>query len=391
MASATIPVDEISRKRGATAAIFGAFVVAGVITTLLGPILPVLIARWSLSDERAGLFFICQFGTSLVGVVSLSALLPRLKYRATFAAGYAIIAAGIAGLNSSHHVGGLIATCLYGYGLGVVIPASNLWVTEVAGSRRVAALSLLNFTWGIGAIACPPFVLIAQNHGAISLFLFSVAGLALVAGLILFANDLEPGSQPQADVSSGDSGAGAITTIAMGALFFLYVGVENCVGGWAAALAKRTSVPAGGFWALAPMFFWGGLLSGRALVPIIPLRKREKLLVALGLTMGLISGVVLLKASTFAGIAACVTVSGLGFAGIYPVLVTWMAKHFGARARRLGSVMFGLAGLGGAVMPWFVGFFSTRFGALQAGLLVPVIACCVMLALLALIPRSVST
>jgi MFS transporter, FHS family, glucose/mannose:H+ symporter len=391
VASATIPVDEMSRKRGATAAIFGAFVVAGVITTLLGPILPVLIGRWSLTDERAGIFFICQFGTSLAGVASLSALLPRLKYRATFAVGYTIIAAGIAGLNSPHHVGGLIATCLYGYGLGLALPASNLWVAEVAGSRRVAALSLLNFTWGIGAIACSPFVLIAQNHGAISLFLYSVAGLALVVALILFTIDLEPASRHQAEATMGDSGESIITAMAMGALFFLYVGVENCVGGWVAALAKRTSVPAGGFWALAPMFFWGGLLSGRALVPIIPLRKREKLLVRIGLTMGLISGIVLLKASTFAGIAACVAVSGLGFAAIYPVLVTWMAKHFGERTRRIGSVMFALAGLGGAVMPWFVGFFSTRFGALQIGLVVPVISCCVMLALLPLIPRSVST
>lgn len=383
--------NETSTKRAATVAIFGAFAVAGIITTLLGPILPVLIGRWSLSDARAGIFFICQFGTSLVGVASTSALVPRFGYRVTLAAGYAIAAIGIAGLNSPQHVGGLMATCLYGYALGLVLPASNLWVAEVAGARRVAALSLLNFTWGIGAIACSPFVLIAQRHNAISLFLYAVAGLALAAALLLSTIDLEPVPLPHEDVGVSGDDAGRLTTIVMGALFFLYVGVENSVGGWAAALAKRTALPAGSLWALAPMFFWGGLLSGRAIVPMIPLRKREKLLVTIGLVLGLASGAVLLKVSTFAGIAICVGLSGLGYAGIYPVLVTWMAKHFGERARRLGSAMFALAGLGGAVMPWVVGFFSTRFGGLQAGLLVPVVSCCIMLGLLTLIPRRVST
>ena len=234
-------------------------------------------------------------------------------------------------------------------------------------------------------------MLIAQRHGAISLFLYSVSALALSAALILCAMNLEPITRPQHEDAGGLIASGTTTTIAMGALFFLYVGAENCVGGWAAELAKRTGATPGPFWALAPMFFWGGLLSGRALVPIIPLRKREKLLVTIGLTLGLVTTVTLLKADSFAGEAACILLTGLGFAAIYPVLVTWMAKYFGERARRMGSIMFGLAGLGGAVMPWLVGFFSTRFGSLQAGLLVPVMSCCAMLALLAFIPRRVST
>jgi hypothetical protein len=68
---------------------------------------------------------------------------------------------------------------LYGHGLGLVLPVSNLWVAEVAGSGRVAALSLLNFAWGIGAISCSALVLIAQPNGAISVFLYSVEALAV--------------------------------------------------------------------------------------------------------------------------------------------------------------------------------------------------------------------
>jgi MFS transporter, FHS family, glucose/mannose:H+ symporter len=391
VASSPTYIDEISRKRVAAAAVFGAFVVTGVVTTLLGPLLPILINRWALTDERAGVFFFCQFGTSLLGVASLGALLPRLGYKKTLAAGYLAVACGVAGLNSPHHTGGLIATCLYGYGLGFVLPASNLWVAEVAHARRVASLSLLNFTWGIGAVTCPALVLIAQRNHAIALFLYGLAGFALCIATLLSAIDLEPAMQTAEEGGVREISAGTAMTVALGALFFLYVGAENSVGGWAAELAKRTNASAGTPWALAPMFFWGGLLSGRAIVPLVPLRKREKLLATMGLSMGLAGCVILLKAATFAGVAGCVALTGLGFAAIYPVLVTWMVKRFGARARRIGNVMFALAGLGASVMPWTVGIFSTHFGSLQAGLVVPVASCCVMLALLTLIPRSVST
>ncbi|HUJ31157.1 MAG TPA: MFS transporter [Candidatus Acidoferrum sp.] len=392
MASISPPAEEISQKRAAAVAIFAAFVVAGIVTTLLGPILPVLIGRWSLSDARAGLFFAFQFGTSMAGVASVSLLIPKWGYRAALVAGFAVISLGIAGLNSNNQTICLLSTALYGFGLGLVLPSSNLWVAEVTESGRVAALSILNLTWGIGAIACSPLVVLAQNNHAIPVFLFGVAGLALVAALILLATDLEPRSRAQAlaDESQVEPSPGGIGVIALGALFFLYVGVENSVGGWAAALAKRMSAT-GNLWALAPMFFWGGLMAGRAVVPMIPLRRREKLLVTSGLLIGMAGCVGLLRVSTFRGVASCVALAGVGLAGIYPVLVTWMAKHFGERARRIGNVMFALAGMGGAVSPWLVGFLSTREGSLRAGLLVPVASCLVMLGLLLYIPRRVAT
>ena len=392
MDSISVSAGGVSPKGAASTAIFAPFVVAGAVTTLLGPILPILIGRWLLSDEQAGIFFVCQFGTSMTGVASVSAVIPRWGYKTALVAGYAAIALGIAGLNSPHHAGGLIATCLFGYGLGLVLPAANLWVAEVMGTRRVAALSILNLAWGVGAISCSPLVLLAQSNGAVAVLLYAIAALALASALILTMVDLEPRSRRKEEIEAGAGlvSASWITTVALGALFFLYVGAESSVGGWAAALAKRTATSPKNLWALAPMFFWGGLLGGRALVPMIALRKREKLLVAIGLSMGLAGSAILLAVRTFGGVAVCVALTGLGFAAIYPVLVAWMAKHFGERARRIGSLMFALAGMGGAVVPWVVGFFSTRLGNLRAGLLVPVASCLVMLGLLLGIPRRVA-
>ena len=391
--STQIARPDASRNRSAGAAILASFVVAGIVTTILGPILPLLIGRWSLTDERAGLFFTVQFATNMIGLASLSALLPRWGYKATLVPGYIAIAVGLAGLNASTAAGGLAATALYGYGLGLVLASSNLWVAEVAESRRVAALSILNFTWGIGAVACPPLVLIAARHGAASWFLYGVAAASLCAALVLLAVHLGvPPAQPAANDNSPSHArtGGAISVIALGALFYLYVGTENAVAGWAAALAKRMPAGPSNLWTLAPMFFWAGLLAGRAFVPVNPLRRRERTLVVVGLLMGLAGSAVLLVAKTFWGVAACAAVCGLGFAAVYPVLVAWMTKQFGERTRRIGNILFALSALGGATMPWLVGFFSTREGDLRAGLLVPVAACVLMLLCLPSVPKWVT-
>jgi fucose permease len=139
----------------------------------------------------------------------------------------------------------------------------------------------------------------------------------------------------------------------------------------------------GDLWALAPMFFWGGLLAGRALVPLVPLRRSERTLLASGLMLAAAGICLLLQARTFASVAICVTAAGVGLAAIYPILVAWLVKAFGERSRRIGAIMFALAGMGGATMPWFVGLMSTRTGSLRAGLLVPLAGCVAMFALIA--------
>jgi fucose permease len=367
----------------------GGFVVTGVVTTLIGPILPILISRWSLSDQRAGLFFTAQFCGSMVGVASLGWLLKR-GYRHTFVCGFSLIAAGVAGLNLGSHLASLAAVGVFGGGLGQVLSAANLWVAEVAKARRVAALSILNLMWGIGAIASSPLVMLAQRHGATSWLLYAIAACSALTALILAGMNLKPRGTEE-DTEDGEErtsperreNISTRSSVSLAALFFLYVGSENSVAGWVASLTKRMNPDPGDLWALAPMFFWGGLLAGRALVPLVPLRRRERTLLASGLMLATTGICFLLRATTFASIAICVTAAGLGFAGIYPILIAWLVKAFGERSRRIGAIMFALAGLGGATMPWFVGLMSTETASLRAGLLVPLAGCVAMFALIA--------
>jgi MFS transporter, FHS family, glucose/mannose:H+ symporter len=386
-----IPTRPVSPPISLSASVVmhGGIVVAGIVTTLLGPILPILIARWSLSDERAGLFFTAQFCGSMLGVASIGPLIQR-GYRRTFVCGFALIAAGVAGLNLGNTLASLAAAAVFGCGLGQVLSAANLWVAEVAKDRRLAALSILNLMWGIGAIASSPLVMLAQRHGATSGLLYAIAVSSALTGVILARMHLEPGTArgEEEQVRPRLSSISLRSTLSLALLFFLYVGSENSVAGWVAALTKRMSTGSGELWALTPMFFWGGVLTGRALVPLLPMRRTERRLLASSLTLAFAGVFLLLRARTFAGVAICVTVSGLGFAAIYPVLISWLVKAFGERSRRLGAIMFALAAMGGATMPWFVGLTSTATGSLRAGLLIPLAGCGLMIALITIMTES---
>jgi MFS transporter, FHS family, glucose/mannose:H+ symporter len=375
-----IPISSAARV-----VLHAGYVVAGIVTTLMGPILPILIGRWSLSDQRAGLFFTAQFCGSMVGVSTLGALIGR-GYRYAFVCGFSLIAAGVAGLTLGSYLASLAAAALFGCGLGQALSATNLWVAEVAKARRVAALSILNLAWGIGAIASSPIVMLAQRREAIPSLLYTIASASALTALILATMNVEPGAtdgdHQQSTPTRGEN-ISMRSAVNLAGLFFLYIGSENSIAGWVASLTKRMRPDSGDLWALAPLFFWGGVLTGRALVPLVPFRWRERALLASGLILAAVAICLLLRAKTFASIAICVGAAGLGLAGIFPILIAWMVKAYGQRSRQIGGIMFALASMGGATMPWFVGLMSTATGSLRTGLLLPLAGCVAMFGLMA--------
>ena len=366
------------------------FALAGVVTTLLGPILPVLIAHWKLTDSQAGLFFSAQYFAALSGSLTLSALLVWRGYRIVLGGGFALIAVGVSLLVHGNHAMGLAFTAVYGYGLGLILSSVNLWVAEVAREgRAAAALSVVNVAWGAGAIVCPALIVFAQKSNTVPLVLLGIGCSAAVLAVALGLQQVEPGSRRDHNRTPIEIGSAAEkkAVVLMGSFFFLYVGSESSVGGWTAALAKRMGTNHADLWALAPMFFWGGLIAGRVLAPIVLRHLKEEKLLAAGLVVGALGDIALLETKSFRGVAACGAVIGLAFAAIYPILVATLIRCFGESARRIGSVMFALASLGGAMMPWLVGFVSTHAGGLRVGLLAPLLGCGIMLSLMPLLHR----
>src|ERR1700674_615721 len=173
------------------AALFAGFVISGMIATILGPSLPTFIARWALDDTQAGLFFTAQFTGSLLGVLLSSAILSMRGYRDALVLGFFLIAAGVTGLNGASHYIALLSTALYGFGFGLAIPATNLCIAEISGTRRAAALNLVNMAWGIGAIICPVLLLAGLRANHFNAVLLSIAASALLLSIFFVGMKFE--------------------------------------------------------------------------------------------------------------------------------------------------------------------------------------------------------
>jgi MFS transporter, FHS family, glucose/mannose:H+ symporter len=370
------------------------FVLTGIVNTFLGPLLPILAARWALSDSRAGYFFATQFLGSIAGVTASSFLVPRRGFRFTIGLSYLLMAAGVKGLALSHWKYALLSTLVFGFGFGLVIPATNLFVSRVNQNRRASALSILNFCWGIGAVLTPVAIYFSARKDQVLAFLVILSGLlSLMAISMAFTSggDLPLKDQNFNDHHSPDHPSPnhpsenlmqkkpAWHFVAMvGGMFFLYVAIESSVGGWIATLAERVSSIGSGRWFLAPSLFWAGLLAGRGLAPLVLHRVRERRLAIAGLALAGSCMCVLVLSSHWQWIAAAGFFVGLGLAAIFPITVALLSRFQAAETRNAG-LMFALSGLGGAVMPWLVGAVSTRSGSLQIGLTVPLFGTMILL------------
>jgi FHS family glucose/mannose:H+ symporter-like MFS transporter len=374
------------------AALFAGFVISGMTATILGPSLPTFIARWALDDTQAGLFFTAQFTGSLLGVLLSSAILSMRGYRDALVLGFFLIAAGVTGLNGASHYIALLSTALYGFGFGLAIPATNLCIAEISGARRAAALNLVNMAWGIGAIICPVLLLAGLRANHFTAVLLSIAASALLLSIVFVGIKFESLSAKSPDAASAEQKITSPHPIHVPAtlalLFYLYIGTENGISGWAAEQAHR--VGTGNASAVMPMFFWAGLLSGRGICALILTSAKESWLVITGLALSALGTMCLLLAATRSQVILGVVLAGFGLASVYPIFISWLSKWYGERARRLGGVMFSLAALGGATMPWMVGVVSQHANTLRVGLLVPLAGCAAMIVLVAVLRRRIA-
>jgi MFS transporter, FHS family, glucose/mannose:H+ symporter len=371
---------------GAKAIAHAVFVPTGMVTVMLGPLLPLLAAKWSLNDSQAGYLITAQFIGALLGTVSTSLLLPGLGFRWSIAAGQLLMALGVATIISSGFGWAATAVFCYGMGIGLTIPAGNLMVAEASRERRASTLNLLNFSWSAGAVSCPFLLAALQRAYGTQFFLHALAGLLVLLTLILFSCSSKVLPPRQIPSSPGTELPWFRcfqnrTAVMLGALFFVYVGTESALGTWLASYARRVGDAPIAAWMTVPSYFYGALLLGRALAPLTLLHLSDAKQSCFGALLALLSSGALLSSRSVPAIAIWASLAGLGLSTLYPITIGFLSSSFGADASRIGGLMFALSTLGGASVPWLVGFASTEFRSLRTALVIPLAGCLVMLLL----------
>jgi MFS transporter, FHS family, glucose/mannose:H+ symporter len=368
-----------------TLAAYASFVPIGIANVLLGPMLPILSARWSLNYSQAGALINIQYVASTVAVALSGVLAARWGFRFAIKTGLLLMSAGVGLLLVGPKGLGIYCIGAYGGGLGLAVPAANLMVAEVNPGRRSAKLNLLNFCWSAGAVACPFLVGAAARSNQVPLLLATVAGFALLMAIGIAAM---PASivEPSAGRNARQKAAPGIpwrheALWILAALFFLYVGVENGFGFWLATYSKSLGNLTPTMALMTPSFFYAAMMLGRWLAPLLLRLTDEIRLVQLGLLAACSGMAGLVLSHDLRGVVASACLAGLGLSYVYPIMISLLSREFGAESSRLGSILFTLSNIGGGLLPWMVGVSSNHFGSLKAGLAVPLIGCAGMFAL----------
>ncbi|MFZ0796465.1 MAG: MFS transporter [Terriglobales bacterium] len=385
MASAQAELSQESSKRKLVLAGQIAFLPTGILTTLLGPMLPILIARWAMNDAQAGNLFLVQFLAMLAGVQFSGVLLVRWGFRPAFLLGLLLMACGVATIYMGSLWLGLASVATYGLGLGLIIPTDNLLIGEIGAgsvpssdsslraSSRASAVSLLNLFWSAGAVVCSLMVAWTAAHKLLPFFLGSVA-LFLVLLALAMRNMPFPAAAEPAGSSASFSWQEMAKSPAIWlfvAVFFLYPGAEAAVGGWIGSYVSRLGSRGASMASMMPAFFWSALTMGRAFgIPFLP-RFSERRVLQAGYAAAAAGIGLMLLAPALIGVIVGALITGLSFAMLYPITVAQLSQRFGMAARNIGAVMFSLAAAGPAVIPWMVGVISHSTGSLRVGMLLP--------------------
>ena len=345
--------------------LYSGFVLTGIVTTVLGPVLPWLSTRWLLSDATAGSLFTVQFAGGLAGGAIAGMLASIAGTGRTLAIGYLLMSIGLLTMAIGDKVVGTIAIAIAGLGFGFVSPLTNLTSARLSPMRAAGALGAVNLCWGFGAAMWPLIVATSDSRWGIRSALMFVSA-AIVAMAVPFVVARFPAEVPHAASSPGRTQAATLTRlVTLGLCIALYSGTEASIGGWVTEFARRMTAPlTTNRWEFAASAFWGGLTAGRAAVAVWLTRRWETPAMFFGLGLLATGIALLLSARHVDHVLAAAALCGLGLGPIFPVTVAALARGF---PTRMAGPMVAMGSLGAATLPWLVGALSSRAGSLTVG------------------------
>lgn len=343
-----------------------AFLLLGIVLVLVGANQAAM-ARDLGMDLAASGFLGASLALGLgAGVTSSGPLVDRLPRRPLLAGACAVTALALLTVESGMSYARAVAhVAVIGAGCGFYDTLLNAAALDRWRERAAGALAFLHAAATAGAVAGPPLVAwitqgrdwAASFHGLGWLF----AGLAVWAALVPL-----PGSGADAARGPGDAAPparGALLSpalLALGAIAFAYVGIENGLTLFAVPWATAGLGEGEDSGRAGISVFWFGLLVGRlALVP-----QRRPLGAGLLSVCGFAGAAFICAGSAFGvfSLTLVMGLAGLALGPVYPVMISLAGQRFPHAAGTAAGLVGGAGALGGFFLPWITGAIGDRAG-----------------------------
>lgn len=364
--------------------LFACTAVWGLVTVMLGPLLPGLMARWKVGDAQAGTLFAASFMGQFIG-----AWVATRHLRGSLLAGAGLTIFGVTALVWTGFPSAHLAFFVIGLGISAGLTAGNV-LAGLSSPHRARTLAVFNVSWSVGAIICPVLVRLSGSSNP-RLFYVVIALMMAVGGLLLATH---PRSLSHAAGKTSLGMSDRANTPPVPLFFFavcmlLYIGNENALGGWLPTFAVRSNSHAVA--STIALLYWLSELISRLAMASLPYRVSEVVLYRISLTLLLLTAVflVLFPNPSVPILIGTAILAGAAIGPVYPLLIAFLLTRF-SNHPWIGR-LFASASLGGAALPWLTGVVSTHFGGLRAGFVVPATGIFLMLVLSANIIQTPSS
>jgi fucose permease len=320
--------------------IFAAIVaifVYGMISAMLGTILPNLSDRFHLTPTQNGTIAFVQALGLIIASVGVGPLLDSEGYKIGLLLGLILIAIALYVLPRSQGFRTiLVLMFLLGVGGGIVVTGANALTSGVSEAHRAPALNLVNLFFGLGGFATP-FIsanLFKKNWVRLC---YTVATLTIVA-LAVQAVTSMPAPTGAAGFVLADAGPvlGRPLLFLLGFFLFLYITCEVGVWNWLPRHLIAQGIPESSALNILSLGFALGLLAGRVgVAPIFTRVSAINVTLAASAAMA-VTTFFMLRASKPITAFALVFAAGLSMAPVFPTTLAIVGTAF---PRMTGTAM----------------------------------------------------
>jgi fucose permease len=342
----------------------GGFLVFGAVFTVVGAALPQIIRTFHWSYALMGTVLAASAVGYFVSSFVCGLLVQRFPPKAVIIVGLLVGAVGMVsfGRTASPWLN-LLFNLMIGLCQGSIEVVTNLGIVRLEKPGQSRLMNLLHAGFSVGAIAGPlsiGYLIGRSTNGPV--VVFTVAGILAAVMALLFGLARFPAWQRE----STHTRRGSLQVLAQPMLllfvFFLilYVGAEVGVSSWASEFfvtVLGTSASSGAF---AVALFWTGLLIGRLAVSFLYRGTKQQYVVLASILLATGALALALLVHSTPAVAAGIFLTGLGFAGVYPLVISMVGRYFKS-GFAIGVAATG-GGIGSFTFPFIMAMLAQSVG-----------------------------
>ena len=336
-----------------------AIFVYGMLSAMLGTILPDLSDRFRLSPRQNGTIAFAQALGLIIASLGVGPLLDNEGKKLGVMIGLALIAAALFALpRSSGFRSILLLLFLLGVGGGIVVTGANALVSDVGEAHRATALNMVNLFFGLGGLATPFIAANLFGRNWVRLC-YTIAALTVVSLAIEASTKMpEPTRGGGFVLADAAPVLGRPLLFLLGLFLFLYVSCEVGIWNWLPRHLIAQGIPESRALNILSLGFALGLLIGRVGVSPILIRVPAITVLRFASIVMAISTFLMLRLSNPLTAAILVFLAGLSMAPVFPTTLAIVGDNFPRMAGTAIGFVITCGWIGLAVSSRIIGFIA---------------------------------